>query len=68
MPICLTGTGTGLRPSTPAIAICHQIGKITKPRRVWFVKDMLKTRCGKIMRRVLAAISNEKDVGDVTPP
>jgi acetyl-CoA synthetase len=30
------------------------------------VKDMPKTRSGKIMRRVLAAISNEKDVGDVT--
>ena len=27
---------------------------------------MPKTRSGKIMRRVLAAISNNKDVGDVT--
>jgi acetyl-CoA synthetase len=27
---------------------------------------MPKTRSGKIMRRVLAAISNQKDVGDVT--
>ena len=47
-------------------AICREIGKIAKPRRVWLVKDMPKTRSGKIMRRVLGAISNKKDVGDVT--
>ncbi len=47
-------------------AVCNEIGKIAKPRRVWIVKDMPKTRSGKIMRRVLAAISNKKDVGDVT--
>jgi acetyl-CoA synthetase len=47
-------------------AIAREIGKIAKPRKVWIVKDMPKTRSGKIMRRVLAAISNKKDVGDVT--
>ena len=46
-------------------AICDQIGKIAKPRNVWIVSDMPKTRSGKIMRRVLGAISNKKDVGDV---
>jgi acetyl-CoA synthetase len=46
--------------------ICEEIGKIAKPRKVWIVKDMPKTRSGKIMRRVLAAISNNADVGDVT--
>ena len=46
-------------------AICDQIGKIAKPRKVWLVPDMPKTRSGKIMRRVLGAISNKKDVGDV---
>jgi acetyl-CoA synthetase len=47
-------------------AISNEIGKIAKPRRVWIVTDMPKTRSGKIMRRVLGAISNKKDVGDVT--
>ncbi len=47
-------------------AISTEIGKIAKPRHVWIVKDMPKTRSGKIMRRVLAAISNHQDVGDVT--
>jgi acetyl-CoA synthetase len=42
-----------------------EIGKIAKPRKVWIVKDMPKTRSGKIMRRVLAALSNNRDVGDV---
>ena len=46
--------------------VCEQIGKIAKPRCVWLVKDMPKTRSGKIMRRVLASISNDQDVGDVT--
>ena len=47
-------------------AICDTIGKIAKPRKVWLVSDMPKTRSGKIMRRVLGAISNKKDVGDVS--
>jgi len=47
-------------------AISNEIGKIAKPRHVWIVTDMPKTRSGKIMRRVLGAISNKKDVGDVT--
>ena len=46
--------------------ICEEIGKIAKPRDVWIVADMPKTRSGKIMRRVLGAISNNQDVGDVT--
>jgi acetyl-CoA synthetase len=47
-------------------AICSEIGKIAKPRNVWIVQDMPKTRSGKIMRRVLGSISNNADVGDVT--
>jgi acetyl-CoA synthetase len=46
-------------------AICNEIGKIAKPRKVWLVPDMPKTRSGKIMRRVLGAISNKGDVGNV---
>jgi len=46
-------------------AVCDQIGKIARPRKVWLVPDMPKTRSGKIMRRVLGAISNKSDVGNV---
>ncbi|MGD0254238.1 MAG: acetate--CoA ligase [Acidimicrobiales bacterium] len=44
----------------------REIGKIAKPKSVWIVSDMPKTRSGKIMRRVIAAISNFADVGDTT--
>jgi acetyl-CoA synthetase len=42
------------------------IGKIARPKGVRIVPDMPKTRSGKIMRRVLASISNTMDIGDVT--
>jgi acetyl-CoA synthetase len=44
----------------------RDIGKIAKPKNVWVVADMPKTRSGKIMRRVIAGISNFADVGDTT--
>jgi acetyl-CoA synthetase len=43
-----------------------QIGKIARPKNVWIVPDMPKTRSGKIMRRVIAGISNFTDPGDIT--
>ncbi|PKM79348.1 MAG: acetyl-coenzyme A synthetase, partial [Firmicutes bacterium HGW-Firmicutes-13] len=46
--------------------ITKGIGPIARPRGVWIVPDMPKTRSGKIMRRVLASISNGADTGDVT--
>jgi acetyl-CoA synthetase len=47
-------------------AIETEIGKIARPKNVWIVPDMPKTRSGKIMRRVIAAVSNFTDIGDVT--
>ncbi len=47
-------------------AIERDIGKIARPKNVWIVPDMPKTRSGKIMRRVIASISNFTDVGDVS--
>jgi acetyl-CoA synthetase len=47
-------------------AIEREIGKIARPKNVWIVPDMPKTRSGKIMRRVIAAVSNFTDVGDTT--
>jgi acetyl-CoA synthetase len=49
-----------------AAAINREIGPIARPKNVWIVPDMPKTRSGKIMRRVIASISNFADVGDVT--
>ncbi|MDA8081768.1 MAG: acetate--CoA ligase [Actinomycetota bacterium] len=47
-------------------AIETEIGKIARPKNVWIVTDMPKTRSGKIMRRVIAGISNFSDAGDLT--
>jgi len=47
-------------------AIETEIGRIARPKNVWIVPDMPKTRSGKIMRRVIAAVSNFADVGDTT--
>ncbi len=49
-----------------AKAIETEIGKVARPKNVWIVPDMPKTRSGKIMRRVIAGISNYTDVGDIT--
>ena len=61
----------GFEPGRPmedkiTAAIEDQIGKIARPKNVWIVPDMPKTRSGKIMRRVIASISNFADIGDVT--
>jgi acetyl-CoA synthetase len=47
-------------------AIENLIGKIARPKNVWIVPDMPKTRSGKIMRRVIAGISNFTGTGDIT--
>ncbi len=47
-------------------ALETMIGKFARPKDVHIVPDLPKTRSGKIMRRVLAAISNTIDTGDVT--
>ena len=44
----------------------HVIGPIATPDEILITPGLPKTRSGKIMRRVLGAISNDKDVGDVT--
>jgi acetyl-CoA synthetase len=47
-------------------AIETLIGKIARPKNIWIVPDMPKTRSGKIMRRVIAGISNFTSPGDIT--
>ena len=47
-------------------ALSDHIGPIAKPKNVWIVPDMPKTRSGKIMRRILAAISTRGATGDIT--
>ena len=63
-----------LQPGHDPAAVAEQvkksineiIGPIARPKYVWVTADLPKTRSGKIMRRVVAAISNFMDPGDTT--
>lgn len=47
-------------------AIEDEIGAFARPSRVILTDDLPKTRSGKIMRRLLEDISNERTLGDTT--
>ena len=42
------------------------VGPIAVPDEIYFTAGLCKTRSGKVMRRVLKAVANNKDVGDLT--
>lgn len=44
----------------------RRIGAIIRPKRVYAVRELPKTRTGKIMRRVLRSVLMREDVGDVS--
>ncbi|MFT4214148.1 MAG: acetate--CoA ligase [Microbacterium sp.] len=44
----------------------EQIGPIARPRDVYLVGELPKTRSGKIMRRLLRDVAEGRDVGDTT--
>jgi len=46
--------------------VAETIGPIAKPKSIVFTADLPKTRSGKIMRRLLKDISEQRQLGDVT--
>ena len=46
--------------------VAKEIGAIAKPRQILIVKELPKTRSGKIMRRLLRDVAEHRQVGDVT--
>ena len=46
--------------------VSKEIGPIAKPRQIMVVPELPKTRSGKIMRRLLRDVAENRDVGDVT--
>ena len=46
--------------------VVQAIGPIARPKSIVFTDDLPKTRSGKIMRRLLRDISEERQLGDVT--
>jgi len=47
-------------------AVDHHLGAIARPRRVFFVTLLPKTRSGKLLRRSLQALAEGRDPGDLT--
>lgn len=46
--------------------VSKEIGKIARPDEIWFVKDVPKTRSGKIMRRIVRAKAIGESPGDIS--
>ncbi|MFT4166049.1 MAG: acetate--CoA ligase [Microlunatus sp.] len=46
--------------------VAKEIGPIAKPRQIMIVEELPKTRSGKIMRRLLRDIAENRELGDVT--
>ena len=46
--------------------VVKQIGAIARPRQIMVVDELPKTRSGKIMRRLLKDIAENREVGDVS--
>ncbi|MEV6563085.1 acetate--CoA ligase [Streptomyces kronopolitis] len=46
--------------------VAQQLGPIAKPKRIMPVAELPKTRSGKIMRRLLRDVAENRDLGDVT--
>ncbi|WP_110207905.1 acetate--CoA ligase [Nocardioides daejeonensis] len=46
--------------------VAKEIGAIAKPRQVMIVPELPKTRSGKIMRRLLRDVAENREIGDVT--
>jgi acetyl-CoA synthetase len=46
--------------------VSNEIGKIARPDEIWFVKDVPKTRSGKIMRRIVRAKAIGESPGDIS--
>jgi len=46
--------------------VAEQIGAIARPREIFVVAELPKTRSGKIMRRLLQDIAEGREIGDTT--
>ncbi len=66
--VTLVGDRTGDEALIAALRdhVATKIGAIAKPKSIVFTPDLPKTRSGKIMRRLLRDISEERQLGDVT--
>ena len=46
--------------------VSSEIGKFARPERIYFTRELPKTRSGKIMRRLLRDVAEGRELGDTT--
>jgi acetyl-CoA synthetase len=68
---CYVILRSGFEPSDELAAalrehVAEMIGKFARPKQIMFTPDLPKTRSGKIMRRLLRDIAEQRALGDVT--
>jgi len=71
MPLIFVSLKPGFEPSKELAErvrsnVAKALGPIARPKAVYIVSDLPKTRSGKIMRRILVSISEGRDYGDAS--
>ncbi len=76
MPVAFAVVRDSARVATPELrsalekevmgAVDASIGAIGRPARVYFVSQLPKTRSGKVLRRSIQALAEDRDPGDLT--
>ena len=69
--VCFCVLAPGVEPSDELKAqlqakIAGEMGKPLKPKEVWFVSDLPKTRNAKVMRRIIRSAYLGQDPGDTS--
>jgi acetyl-CoA synthetase len=59
-------TGGGDMTTAVREHVAERIGKLARPKRIFWAEDLPKTRSGKIMRRLLRDVAEGRALGDVS--
>ncbi|MDE1894577.1 MAG: propionate--CoA ligase [Xanthomonadaceae bacterium] len=60
------GDGTGAVAKAMQQRVVDQLGGVAKPSRIYVVNTLPKTRSGKLLRRSLQALAEQRDPGDLS--
>jgi len=60
------GEGSGAVAQSMQQRVVEQLGGVAKPSRVYLVNALPKTRSGKLLRRSLQALAEQRDPGDLS--
>ena len=66
VPVAFVKTKKSIKKEKIINAVVKKIGPISKPAEVYFVKDIPKTRSGKMMRRILKSLLEGEEITNTT--